>query len=931
VGRDIVVFDVDTTGIEVEQDEIIAFSALRIRKGQIQAACHFLVQPEREIAGKILMHTGILAEELNGALPLAEHRQEILDFFEDSVLIGHHGSFYLSILEKKLRVNFQQPQWDTLELARIFFPSLHHYQLSFLAEQFSLDLGDRSEVHRSEANARLTWKLYEVCKAKVLEFDLSFFDQAKNFLEGWLGRAFIDEAYQEITRRFPDRQIRTDLVLATNSEGIFAREPPPPPQLPSSIDWVVESFSQGGILEQNLPGYESRSGQVRMARLVAEGLTSAQHVVVEAGTGTGKTFAYLIPGLWSAVKTGQKVVVATHTIPLQEQLQKKDIPILEKVLPFPFRVSVLKGKGNYCCLKKWQGCLVNSREIPRGEQRLALLSILVWLRETLTGDLQELSKVPGLMQIWPGLSADNETCIPGKCSKAGVCFLQRARKKAEEADLLIVNHSLLFSDLKTDYNVLPEYHRLVIDEAHQIYQAALQHLGSDLSLDSVTRVIDNIYRPTGSSFYGMLKPRLISLANKVTSVPWELFEQRLETIPEICALVLEQAEELFQLLSVILGTGRTFRFVAAHVSQSWWSGLNVQIENLFGRIKALVTVLESLIGTFSGEDPEEVEELRYVITGHQRELQALLDTLLLVTNVNNPKQVIWLEQNSRLYLKISPIEVSDILKEKIFSRLNSVILTSATLSISDSFGHFLRDIGLPKATITAQVDSPFDYERQMRLFVVKKGLNYQNSDEQKAMELTEFISEVAERMNGRTLVLFTAHKLLRETYASLNPRLARIGIETLAQGIQGERSTLLEAFKRNSRSVLLGANSFWEGIDIPGDTLSCVILVKLPFWPPTLPLVEARSEFLRSQGLDPFQELLLPEAVIRFKQGFGRLIRSKEDRGVVVLLDDRAIEKYYGRFFLSSLPIRTHVRGENKLILRKIEEWNVRELDGELL
>ncbi|MDR3584438.1 MAG: helicase C-terminal domain-containing protein [Desulfosporosinus sp.] len=925
--KDIVVFDVETTGLEVEQDEIIEFAALRIRNGQIQESCHFLVQIEQEITGKILMLTGILAEELVKATPLIEHRQEILDFFEDADLVSHHVSFSISSLEKKLKVKFQQPQWDTLELARIFFPTVHHYQLAYLAEKLALVLRNGSEFHRSETNAWLTWKLFEACSTKGLGFDLSFYDQAKSFLEGWAGRSFIDGAYKEITRRFPDRQIRTDLVLAPIFEGLFAQGQTSTANIPRSIDWVVDSFSPGGILERNLPGYESRPGQVRMAKLIAEGLTSSQHVVVEAGTGTGKSFAYLIPSLWSAIKTGKKVVVATHTIPLQEQLQKKDIPILENVLPFSFRVAVLKGKGNYCCLKKWQGCLVNPRDIPDGEQSLAVLSILVWLRETITGDLQELSKVPGLMQLWPSLSADNETCIPGKCSKAGVCFLQRARKKAEEADLLIVNHSLLFSDIKTDYNVLPEYHQLVIDEAHQIYQTALQHLGSDLSLDNVTRIIDNIYRLSGPDFYGTVKQRLGSLAHVVPSVPWDVFEKRLENIPEICHLILEQAEEMFQLLSIILGTERTFRFVASHATQIWWKGLNVQIENLFGRIKALVTVLESLISTFSGEDADEVEELNYVLAGHQRELQALLDTLNLVSDVNNPKQVTWLEQNFRLYLKTSPIEVSDILKEKIFSRLDSVILTSATLSISNSFVHFLRDIGLPKATITAQVDSPFDYERQMRLFVVKKGLNHQNSDEQKARELSEFIFEVAERMKGRTLVLFTAHKLLRETYASLNPRLARIGIETLAQGIHGERSTLLEAFRRNPKSVLLGANSFWEGIDLPGDTLSCVILVKLPFWPPTLPLIEARSEFLKSQGRDPFQELFLPEAVIRFKQGFGRLIRSKGDRGVVILLDDRAIEKYYGRVFLSSLPIQTHVRGENTLVLRKIEEWNTRELD----
>lgn len=926
MGKDIVVFDVATTGLEVLQDEIIEFAALRIRDGKIQGSCHFLVLPEQEITSKVLRLTGLKVEELNGTSHLDEHCQEIQEFFQDAVLVGHRVTFLLAILEKKLNVHFQHPLWDTLELARIFFPTVHDYQLSYLAEKLSLALEEGPRGHRSERNVWFTWKLFEACRDKSLKFDLSFFAQVKDLLEGWAGRGFIDQLHQEMTRRFPDRQIRTDFVLAPLSEGLFSSDINFTPEIPVTLDWIVDSFAPGGILEQNLQGYESRPGQVKMAKLIAEGLSSSQHVVVEAGTGTGKSFAYLIPCLWSAKKTGKKVVVATHTIPLQEQLQKKDIPVLETILPFPFKVSLLKGKGNYCCLKRLQGCLVNPREISREEQRLALLSILVWIRETLTGDLQELSKVPGLQQIWASLNADNETCIPGKCSKAGLCFLLRARKKAEEADLLIVNHSLLFADLKTDFNVLPEYHQLVIDEAHQIYQTALQHLGSDMSLENVMRIIDNIFKLTGQSFYALVKQRLGPLAHRVPSVAWDIFEKRLDNLPENCNLVVEQTKEFFQLLSQIMGKERTFRFVTSHSSQIWWEPLNIQIENLMGRIKALMAVLESLTSTLSGEDAEEIEELKYVLVGHQRELQALLDTLILALNVNNPKQVTWLEQNSRLYLKTSPIEVSDILKEKIFSRFDSVILTSATLSISNSFEHFLRDIGLPKTTRTAQVDSPFDYEQQMRLFVVKKGLGLLDSDQEKAKNLSEFITEVAERMNGRTLVLFTAHKLLRDTYATLNPQLSRIGIETLAQGFHGERSTILEAFKRNPKSVLLGANSFWEGIDIPGDTLSCVILVKLPFWPPSLPLIEARSEFLKSLGRDPFQELLLPEAVIRFKQGFGRLIRSKGDRGVVIILDDRVIEKYYGRFFLNSLPIKTHIRGENSLILRKLEEWRAMEL-----
>lgn len=929
MGKDIVVFDVETLGLKSEREEIIEFAALRVRNGLIQESCHFPIRPEQGVTDNTLIGTDRQKEELSNVAPLSEYHHEIINFFDDAVLVGHEAPLHLSILQKQLNVRFQQTLWDTLDLVRVFFPTLHHYQLAYLAEKLSLPSREEVKLHRLERNAWLTWELFEVCRKKALEFDLSFFDQAKSFLEGWAGRGFIEELHKEIIRSFPDRPIRTDLVLAPFSEGLFARGKTPSASVPDSIDWVVDNFSPGGKLERNLPSYESRPGQVKMAKLIAEGLSSSQHVVVEAGTGTGKSFAYLIPSLWSAKKTGQKVVVATHTIPLQEQLQKKDIPILEAVLPFSFRVSVLKGKSNYCCLKKWQGCLVN-RDSLGSEQKPAMLSILVWLRETITGDIQELSKVPGLMELWPSISADNETCIPGRCSKAAVCFLLRARKKAEEADVLIVNHSLLFSDLKTDYNVLPEYHQLVIDEAHQIYQTALQHLGSELSIENVTRIIDSIYRPSGLNFYGTVKQRLGALAQSVPSVPWEIFIKRLESIPEMCATVLEQMKELFELLSMILGMERTFRFVADHTASPWWDGLNVQIENLTGRIKALLSSLEGLTSTLSGEDADEIEELKYILASHQRELQALVDTLIQAINLNNPKQVTWLEQSARLYLKTSPIEVSDILKEKIFSRLDAVILTSATLSISNSFEHFLQDIGLPRSTITAQVDSPFDYERQMKFIVVKKGINFRNPDGEKALELSEFIAEVAERMNGRTLVLFTAHSLLRQTYASLNPRLARVGIETLAQGIQGERSTLLEAFKRNPKSVLLGANSFWEGIDIPGDTLSCVILVKLPFWPPTLPLIEARSEYLKSQGRDPFHELLLPEAVIRFKQGFGRLIRSKGDRGVVILLDDRVIEKYYGRFFLGSLPVRTHIRGEYPLVFRKIEEY-ARDLDEELL
>lgn len=903
---DIVVFYIETAFQEGMNEEILEFAALRIHDGRVQ---------------KSLLFGQSVEEGPFGTASLSDHRQEIIEFFADTVLVSHQGTSCLRNLERILNVYFEQVYWDTLDLARIFFPILQDYQLFYLAEILRLAKEEELSTSLAERKAFLTWKLFEACWEKGREYDLSFFDQARFFLEGWSGKSFFDDLRREITARFSDRRIQTDLVLAPMPEGLFSQNQSHNQKIPDSMNWIIECFSQNGILEQSLPGYECRLGQRKMAKLIAEGLSSAHHVVVEAGTGTGKSFAYLLPSLWFARKTGRKVVIATHTIPLQEQLQKKDIPMLEKVLPFSFRTSVLKGKGNYCCLKKWLSCLSNPNEITGRDQKLAILSTLVWLRETLTGDIQELAKVPGLIALWPTLNADHEMCNPSKCSKAGVCFLLRARKKAEEADVLIVNHSLLFSDLKTDYNVLPEYHQLVIDEAHQIYQTALQNLGSELSQETIFRTAEAIFRKSGPNFYVSIKQRWLSLTERVPIVAWDSFEKHLDNIPELSLRITEQAKELFQLFEDILGPNRTFRFVPNHTNLSWWELLLIQIENLSGRIKSLATVFQNLTSILNGEESDEIEELRYVLATHLRELQEIQETLALAINVRDPEQVTWLERSSRLYLKTSPIRVDEILKEKIFDRLDTVILTSATLSIANSFNHFLQDVGLSLTTKTAVVDSPFDFDKQMNFYVLKNSLTSQASDQEKLARLSEIILEVAKRMQGRTLVLFTAHKLLQETYELLQPRLKRIKIDTLAQGVHGERTTLLETFKRNSKNVLLGANSFWEGIDIPGETLSCVILVKLPFWPPSLPLIEARSEFLKAQGQDPFRELLLPEAVIRFKQGFGRLIRSKEDRGFVILLDDRVINKYYGRYFLNSLPIKTHFRGDDNLLYEKIDEW----------
>ncbi|KLU61194.1 hypothetical protein CEB3_c24140 [Peptococcaceae bacterium CEB3] len=906
--------DVETTGLDPNQDEIIEFAAWRVREDASPEVLHFFARPARPVPERVLRLTGISREELETADSLSAHREEILAFLGNSVLVGHNLSFDINMLEHGLKVHLDNPVWDTLDLSRIFFPSLKYYRLASIAEKLHLDTKGR--LHRAQEDAWVAAQVLEACWQKGLEYDLSLFRQASVWLEGWTGRGFFASLERTVRHRFPDRPIRTDWRPEQARDSLFPGTKPQG-KIPEAADWVGRFLSASGSLAQGLPGYESRPGQVVMGEKVTKSLVRSEHVVIEAGTGTGKSLAYLTPSLWWAKKTGHKVIIATHTIPLQEQLARKDVPILETTLPFSFRSQVLKGKNNYFCLRNWLILSQNPGELSP-EERIAGLSILTWLRETETGDAQELPQSPGFRRLWPRINA--ETCNYARCPHSGTCFFLTAKQRAEDADLLIINHSLLFSDIKTGGNVLPEYHYAVVDEAHHLYSSALEHLGTEISLEKVSRMLDGIHRPGGPCLYAGIKAnssRYSVLAHGV----WERFALRLEDVPGQCASVREQARGLFQLLAGVLGENQSLRLVPSHKSEDWWGVLKVQAENLSGRLGDLGQTFAALQDLTEREEASELETLRAELGENFRLIESLLADLSTCMDVEESGRVIWLEKSFAPVWKSTPVDVSAILREKLFDRLDAAILTSATLSIAGSFAHFLTELGLATATATLTVDSPFDYDRQMQFYIVKGLMDSKRYEGFLPEDVAEFTAEIARRMGGRTLVLFTSHQFLRATNRALRERLERVGIETLGQGIDGARSAILEEFRRNPQSVLLGANSFWEGIDITGEALSCVILVKLPFCPPGRPLMEARAEFLARQGKNAFRDLFLPEAIIRFKQGFGRLIRSGDDRGAVVLLDSRITEKSYGRLFLSSLPVATHVRGDRQQIIRRLEAW----------
>lgn len=800
------------------------------------------------------------------------------------------------------------------EVIAILYPTLRKLSLEDICRRLGIKTGKKF-YSPAQQECRLAWNILKHCLGRLLKADIGYLSQLQSFIQGLSCEQFLAQIIKEIGKTYPDRAIRTGLSHGGQAEALFNEEEncPAEEEIIVSAEWVVNCFRSGGLLAQHLPGYEDRTIQITMARDILSGFRESKAVIIEAGTGTGKSIAYLIPALWWARKNKKRVVIATHTITLQEQLFGKDLPFLRKILPFRFTSALLKGKNNYACLNSFYHDPLHTEQASAAE-KIALAGMFNWLRETATGDLGELPYSPEYSPVWKRYGADNY-CAINECRFARECFMLRAKKKAEAADLIVINHSLLLADVKTNHKSLPEYSDLVIDEAHHLYQAALKQLGFELSYEQMNQQLEKIK----TRMYYQLKKSLPVWKAVFPYVNWPELESWLEKIPESCSLVLEQTRELFQLGRQLLAGHTSLRLDKEKLGTELYTAFTVVVENLSLRLKDIIAIFDR-INTCLATDSDQLDAFRYEAAQIKNELAVMTDGLSTILAAEGNTRVTYWEKTNSLYLKNTVIDVAGILQEHIFAKNNCTILTSATLSVAASFSYFARDIGLTDYH-SLRLASPFDYDKQM-LFCVVNDLSIQQwSEEDLAFKAAALIAQIAEVMQGRTLVLFTSYRYLRLVRAELLRNPGRNELQILAQGIDGSREDLLQAFVKMKNSVLLGTNSFWEGIDVPGDDLRCVIMAKLPFWPPDSPIMEAKARLLQSRGLDPFQEMHLPEAIIRFKQGFGRLIRTREDKGVVVLLDDRVLKKYYGKSFIRSLPIKSYYQGSSEKIIKEVGRW----------
>ncbi len=918
--QDYCVCDLETTGLEPRQDQIIEIGLVKVQQGEIKETFESLVNPGTLLPVKVKRLTGLQDDIFKESPFLSDIAPDIIEFIGDLPLVGHNVSFDASFLAWHLGIEIPK-QFDTLELARIICPDSPRHRLHDLCVSLNIELSHR---HRALSDARATAQLSFALMHKVQNLSLAYLARVNNFLKQ------ADSAWIAYTASIIKDKMRTltgeGLKISYPLPDTVKKRKPRPSQIteiiPVNKEYIKSLFSATGPLKDQLSYFEVRPQQAQMAGAVTDSLNENKCLLMEAGTGTGKSLAYLIPSLEWALANRQRTLIATQTINLQEQLWTKDIPILKSTLENDFCAALVKGRSNYLCLRRWETVL--DRELQLKEEEAHFFArILVWLGKTETGDKGELNLSKKEQEYWLQICSDPEICQSSYCRWFHRhCFVGRARMKAENADIIITNHSLLFSDLRSEHKILPSFGPLIIDEAHHLEDAATSHLGKQVSRVVVRQWLQSIYKTAG---------KLTALIPPSEDRQWQ---EDLNNIRKERQNAGQQVTQFAQSIGMSLkplGNESFFKTaIRLRPNEDIHQFLKSEGANLITTLKSVMQSLKELLILLEmfGESDElwlehawNIKEL--IISGDN-----ITSDLEFIIGVKDENHVYWVEINgdSDFNLVAAPVRVGELLFKSLFKHERGLVLTSATLTANESFQYFIERTGInllpAEKVLTKVVPSPFNYDQQC-ILCVDNNIDIPGSvpEETYFNQLAESIAEYILAMDGRTLILFTSHNALRETYNRLKGPMEQVDICLLGHNLDGGRTHLIEQFRESPRSVLLGASSFWEGVDIPGSALCNVIIVKLPFWPPNMPVVEARLEELDSSGLNGFSHFTLPQAVIRLKQGFGRLIRTGRDKGSVIIMDRRVITKRYGKVFLNSLPIKTHIRGDTGIIKKRIANW----------
>lgn len=907
----VIALDLETTGLDPRRDAIIEIGAVCFDGEKIIGKWQSLINPQRPVPAMITQLTGITSQMVIQAPVIKDVIQDFADFVGDLPVIGHNVSFDLSFLKNHIPLQ-DNPVNDTFEIASVLLPTAPRYSLSALVERFCLV---NENPHRAEDDAAATLEVFNRLSQEARKLPLHLIAEIVNASQSitWDGDWFFQQVFKEMSRGpIPGRPARQKDygVLFDSTEELLAQPLKPNPELvPIDLEEATAALSPGGPFSQYLKQFESRNEQLEMLQAVGKALNESQHLMVEAGTGIGKSYAYLIPAAMWSTGNNSRVVISTNTLNLQDQLINKDIPDLRKALFPDLKASVLKGRVNYLCPRRLEA--LRHRK-PHDANELRLMSkVLVWLEQGGSGELAEINLTgPVEREAWSRLSAQDEMCSTEVCLNrmGGVCPYFKARQAALVSHVLVVNHALLLSDVVTENRVLPEYKHLIVDEAHHLEDASTGALSYRVTRSDIDRLFDEL----GGTASGILGRFSAQLQRALKPSDYASAANAIERASDLAFRVENEMRKFFLTLEEFMlqernggeisDYGQQVRVVPATQHQPIWDEVGEKWQNTSDPLESLTRLLDNLLKNISDENQvshEEMDDSLGDLSGLLRRLKEILEYISAMVFDLDQNVICWIEQSSQynnLSLNFAPLQIGPLMENYLWHTKDCVILTSATLTANNSFDYIRARLNADEADELI-LGSPFDYENSALLFLPTDmpepidARNYQRFVERA-------ILQTAKATGGRMLALFTSYRQLLETSRLIKPHLEREGIQVYEQGTGASTSSLLDSFRATERSVLFGTKSFWEGVDVPGEALSVLMIVKLPFDVPSDPIIAARSETFEN----PFAEYTLPEAILRFRQGFGRLIRTQSDRGVVAILDRRIRSKQYGQLFLQSLP-----------------------------
>ena len=966
---DFVVLDLETTGLDPTRDRIIEIGAIRFIDGREIEVFSTLINPGIPIPDFITKLTGITDKEVKHAPGIEEKLPELLEFIDDSILLGHQINFDAAFIEYLLRRQnnnfhmwdvetqrfkyFTNTRMDTLFLARIFLPFLPRFTLSSVAAYFKIDL---EKAHRAIDDARASGNVFLqliertiACNSQTLRNIIRLLytnsSRVKHYFQPILEykqKNNVDNTADGITEDINYVHNYFNIIGEADYQSNFTEYEIEPEAIDE--EYVVRHLSKNGALRRVLDSFEERDQQIQMTRAVAQAFNQRQFLVVEAGTGTGKSMAYLLPAVEWAVQNrdcNERILISTNTKNLQEQLFFKDIPTVFSVTDQKFKAVILKGKSNYLCLDKWKTTLIDMDQRLSSQERNRILPLMLWAEQTQTGDISENAgfQLNQNWGLWGKLIAENNYC-PGKvCKFYSDCFLMKARNHARRSDLVVINHSLLFSDLITDNTILGEYHNLIVDEAHHLEKTAGEYLGVRFNWWTFRNIYHKLYEeePRQAGTLTQLEYRL-NQAKLSESAIERLFKQ-ISRLKTACSSLKASSQFFFSELNQKLRAkfqqkdqnGYEETRIRYHQNFRHFKELSDRIDDVKTDLsnckKGLIELL-NIFGELHTDSFQFQDQIQRELISLQTDLENLIISFDFALVADQENFVYWFElplnkESTDVSFNAVPLNIADLLNKILYHRLHTAIFTSATLAVSDSFDYYEQRVGLDLVkhppVQTLLLGSPFDYKNQLLLGIP----DFLDDPRQVTFsdQLASIIKEIHQRHPTGMLALFTNYSMLTQMYNQLKIHFESENILLLAQGKSGSRTSIINQFREYKDSILFGTDSFWEGIDVPGEALELLVITKLPFDVPSEPLIAAKMDQIKKRGGNPFLEYAVPEAIIKFRQGFGRLIRHKNDIGVVIVCDNRLNRMNYGKEFLNSLPVAAEIFRDKTEMFTSMSDW----------